>query len=217
MIRQNLLPILRKWKIWLAVFLAAAVFTVSGAWLSREVARNQAEIDRTWEEMTVNFRLGPGRKSLSSTFTLKFAQIRKLIELDCYESFDLEMTVPRGAAFVSDKHPVIDLETGTVTEPPPESFVPCSLVWAASPGDKYGPIPKWGESREMAISPALAEYFGVEAGGFLTMYSRNKIGFTTTKITAVNAEIPHPEKRGEQEHGGALRQDPEDRQHALAL
>ena len=164
MIRQNLLPILRKWKIWLAVFLAAAAFTVSGAWLSREVARNQAEIDRTWEEMTVNFRLGPGRKSLSSTFTLKFAQIRKLIELDCYESFDLEMTVPRGAAFVSDKHPVIDLETGTVTEPPPESFVPCALIWAASPGDKYGPIPKWDKGFGMAISPALAELFGVEAG-----------------------------------------------------
>ena len=124
MIRQNLLPILRKWKIWLAVFLAAAAFTVSGAWLSREVARNQAEIDRTWEEMTVNFRLGPGRKSLSSTFTLKFAQVRKLIELDFYESFDLDMTVPKGYAFVSNRHPVVDLENGTVESPAPWSGRP---------------------------------------------------------------------------------------------
>lgn len=190
MIRQNLLPILRKWKIWLAVFLAAAAFTVSGAWLSREVARNQAEIDQTWEEMTVNFRLGPGRKSLSSTFTLKFAQVRKLIELDCYESFDLEMTVPKGCAFVSNRHPVVDLENGTVENPPPESLVSCSLIWAVNPGDKYGPIPKWGRGREMAISPALAERFGAKAGGRLTMYSRNIFRFTDVTITAVNAEIP---------------------------
>ena len=49
MTRQNLLPILRQQRVWIALALAVVLLFVSSAWMDKTAADNRAEIDRVYE------------------------------------------------------------------------------------------------------------------------------------------------------------------------
>ena len=50
MTRQNLLPILRRRKGWIALALSLLLLFVSAAWMDKTAADSRAEIDRVYEE-----------------------------------------------------------------------------------------------------------------------------------------------------------------------
>ena len=79
MTRQNLLPILRRRTVWIALALAIILLFVSAAWMDKTAADNRAEIDRVYDEMDVHFLLNAGRRSLSPGFTISLYQIRRFV------------------------------------------------------------------------------------------------------------------------------------------
>ncbi|MBR4895449.1 MAG: hypothetical protein IKZ41_03400 [Clostridia bacterium] len=87
MTRQNLLPILRQQRVWIALALAVVLLFVSSAWMDKTAADNRAEIDRVYEEMDVHFLLNAGRRSLSPGFTISLYQIRRIEHWEFFEDF----------------------------------------------------------------------------------------------------------------------------------
>ena len=85
--RQDLLPIIRKKKTWLALAAAILLLTVSAAWMDKAVADNRAEIDKVYEEMDVHFLLNAGRRNLSAGFTVSRYALRTIEHMDYFYDF----------------------------------------------------------------------------------------------------------------------------------
>ena len=87
MIRQNLLPLLRRKKTWITLAAAILLLIVSAAWMDKAVADNQAEMDRAYQEMDVHFSLSPGRRNLSANFSVTRYSLRTIVLKGYFEGF----------------------------------------------------------------------------------------------------------------------------------
>ena len=88
--RNNLLPLLRRWRVWLVLALSVTVLFVSCALLARAVKNGAAEISRAYESLTIRFSLSGGRDTLSSGASVGLHQIRKLQETRYFSSIECD-------------------------------------------------------------------------------------------------------------------------------
>ena len=101
----------------------------------------------TWayDEMEIDFRLGPGRTRFGNTFTISFFRLGELVGADWYE--DLH------ASYAFDDPTASQAGTLSLT-----------LLWAADPQLEYGAPESGRYGSGIYLSPALAEKAGVGPG-----------------------------------------------------
>lgn len=144
--RQNaFLPFIRRKKIWAAAMAALLVFIVAGALLSRAVADSRDQLNRAYDEMEIDFRLGPGRTRFGNTFSISLFRLGELAGADWYE----------------DLHASYAFDDPTTT---PAGTLSLTLLWAADPQLEYG-APESGQyGSGIYLSPSLAEKAGTGLG-----------------------------------------------------
>ncbi|MBO7403972.1 MAG: hypothetical protein J6V24_03335 [Clostridia bacterium] len=170
MTRQNLLPILRRCTVWIALALASLLLFVSTARMDKTAADNRAEIDRVYDEMDVHFLLNAGRRSLSSGFTIPLHAIRRIEHWEFFEDFGCS-----------------DLSLSIQTDPKRQFGEWMSVFWTYDP-EAVGIRVKEGELGEgFWMTQDYAERYGVSVGDLMPVY-KSVHGAGT--ISVISREIP---------------------------
>ena len=189
------LPLWRRRNIWAAVLAALFVFLFAGALLSRAVSLTREKIDEAYDEMTIDFRLGPGRVAYGSTFNLRAFQIGQILKMDWYENMRSSVSVP-GRVFQT-----------YIKEPAKDGGFPVydtvmfsvRVVWTADPTAEYGEPSDGAYGDGVACSPALAEKLECSVGDRIplpfTYLAKPSVGEAETanellRLTAVAPGIP---------------------------
>ena len=169
---QNLMPILRKRRLWAAFAAVVLLLLISVAFMDRTADGSRREMERTIEEMSVTFRLSGGRRNDSTAFSVEFSKLRQLQHMEYFENFvggGLSLTVVAGenVTEVQKEDPTKIPEYLTVFSVPD----PASLGLSLLEGDLGEGI--W-------LPRELAEKYGVSAGDDLTVFrpSMGKRGTT---------------------------------------
>ena len=87
-IGQNLLPLFRRRRLWIAFAAVILLFLVSVAWMDRTADETRREMEHTIEEMSVRFQLTGGRRSDSTAFRVELSKLRALQHMDYFEEFE---------------------------------------------------------------------------------------------------------------------------------
>ena len=168
MMKTAFLPFVRRRRIWAAAMGALFVFLLSGALLSRAVSESREQLNRAYDEMEIEFRLGPGRRRFGNTFSLTLYQLRELVTADWMEDLNAryEMT-----------------QTIYLNGPPPDyPIIPKTVdfVWVSDPAAVYG-NPSSGEYGDgLYLSPSLRDEFGIR------LYDNVPITWNVVSRSAMN-------------------------------
>ena len=167
--KQNLLPILRKWKTWTALAAAVILLVTSTAWMDKVAADSQAEIDRVYDEMEVHFVLNAGRRNLSTGISIPFSALRQMLKGDYFENMDL-----------IEQSAYINFNDEGV-----------SVWWTTNPDASGIRVLEGSLEGGLWLAESLAEKWGVSAGGSVTasFTGTGKRAETVTYVYPVAAVI----------------------------
>ena len=142
--RQNaFLPFIRRRRIWSAALAALAVFLIAGALLAQAVEASRDQLNRAYDEMEIDFRLGPGRRRFGNTFSLTLYQLRELVKADWMEGMEASVSVS-GTVAVAGAAPGIPL-------------IPVRMLWTADPAGEFGEPAEGEYGSGICVSPSFAE------------------------------------------------------------
>ncbi len=159
MTRQNLLPILRRRKGWIALALSLLLLFVSAAWMDKTAADSRAEIDRVYEEMDVHFLLNAGRRSLSSGFTIPLHAIRRIEHWEFFEDFSCSK-----------------IYTSVQTDPGHQFGHWLSVAWTPDPEAEGIHAVEGALTEGLWLTKEQAAEYGVGPGDALTVYAGMSFG-----------------------------------------
>ncbi len=157
--RYNLLPILRRRRIWITLTAALLLLFLSVGLMDKTAADDRAEIERIYKEMDVHFLLNAGRRSLVPGFSISLTKLRRIEHWEYFENFGCS-----------------DIYLSVLMDPNNRLGQTMMIGWTYDPETTGIHVIEGKLDEGIWLPEAKAEQYGVGVGDMLTVYSMMSFG-----------------------------------------